>query len=408
MPYLYLAPWEWNTSAPEGPFWKAPSPFTIGVCDIRGPQRSGQPGPTPQGYGLFTLSQPDPNLDMALGDLDTLLTHGQRLDLAQRLGLRPGAIASQKVDDFIWELLTLHADPTGQTGWKPLMPTAQGSLERHLGGFATVRRSYDPVQHPLVLDLARLDFQRNRLDFEAVGSNWHLAVLRALESKYRRAGLTARELAPDLEDQLRRFVAGGATITDDFNRTDESLDAGPWVEIDGNWSVTSNEVERTTQTATAFPACCHHTTSLASDDHFAEIVYKTQENNFSFMGGAARASGTSDTNENLYFSRIRARNSDRVLAKSINGTHTDLASDASGSGPPQTVKTEANGSTIKLFDAGVEVHSVTDTDLTGTLTVGLAGHNNRASTGDDFDAADLAAGADVRKHVISAYARANG
>ena len=393
MPHLYLAPWRWVDDPTDMSGWVAPSPFTVGTLDLPSIPQMSVAGGVPRGVGLFALTQRDPNVrGLYLGDdLALSLRTPMKRGIEQALRV---SLSNQRLLDILWELFTAHADPTGQVRWKPLMPTVQGNMELWLGGYSRVHSErYDPQAHPLVMEVVRRDFQRNRIELARRGQlDHHRRVLGALLQKYGRFGVRAEDIAPGVEP-----LAPSTTITDDFNRADESLDAGSWVEVDANFSVVSNEISRTGTDGSGFPGLAHHTTDLSSADHYAEIVFKTQQNNFAFMGGAARASGTSNSDENAYFGIVRAQGSLRTISKTVNGTNTNISTDSGGSGPPQTVRAEANGSTIKMFDDGVEIFSVTDTDITGTLTAGIAVHYQDEATGDDFEAADLAAAAARRR-----------
>lgn len=400
MPHLYLAPWEWVVDG-EDKAWEAPSPFAIGSLDLRSLPQQGIAGGMPQGFGLFITSQLDPNLDILLGDLDTLLSQPQRLDLANLFGIIPGGINTQVVLDVLWEFLTIHADPTGQSRWKPLMPTVQGNLDLDLGGFSRVRRvSYDAMQHPLVVALEQEDYRRLRqetMDGLIVNRHeeFHLQYLQMLTEKYQRAGLQAEDLVPrDLPFEGTR--PHGTTLTEDWDCADSST-----INCDQTWTETTNKFEilsNKLDTDVNGYGRARLESDLASADHDAVVA------SMHLTSASAGRDNRADTlvryhgsDVTFYQGRIRAKDSnDAQLDKVVTGTATSIGTDAdAGLTQAATWKhtTEINGSTLRLLIDDVEKRSGTDTAITSNTRCGIFGGAADRTThfnADDLTAADLA------------------
>jgi hypothetical protein len=97
------------------------------------------------------------------------------------------------------------------------------------------------------------------------------------------------------------------------------------------------------------------------------------------------------TAETFYAGIIREMGSLRTIVKVVNGTQTLLDNDTAGSGPPQLIRVQFDGSNYEMFDDGVSAFSGTDTSITGNLQVGVIGHSVAKGNADDFEAADLGA-----------------
>src|SRR3990172_7492743 len=121
---LYLGQWELDVSEPLNPFWRAPGGNALGVLDLRSFVQCGQPGPTPQGFGLFAYAttQTHPLLQRALGsDLTRLLTSPQKSALRTAFGVAPSTSVEDRLGNAIRQIGQDSAfwDATGQTRWKP-------------------------------------------------------------------------------------------------------------------------------------------------------------------------------------------------------------------------------------------------------------------------------------------------
>ena len=148
--HYYLAPWEWVTEGGFS-FWRVPqADKLLGAVDLRSLPAQGRAGGVPEGYGFFSYSQqvaiPD---SIYLGDsLDTIVSNLKKAQVRTALNIT-GSFQSDTVRDILWDIVTVHSDPTGETAVMPLMPTGRLELELYLGGSSFVKReAFDIGTHP--------------------------------------------------------------------------------------------------------------------------------------------------------------------------------------------------------------------------------------------------------------------
>jgi hypothetical protein len=184
-----------------------------------------------------------------------------------------------------------------------------------------------------------------------------------------------------------------ATIdSDDFNRADESLDAGSWVERNGsNWSVVSN---RATCPAGVIP------TNLArrSVSDYATADYKVSAvcgqdsgNPRPGVAGRAVANGSDD---DYYWARIRPSADAFEFGYRSGGSMVTLASGAIALdfATDYTVRLEMEGTTIRMFVDDTQVGGdQTDSTLSAAGVGGLHLSNGDNDFGwDNFLVEDFA------------------
>lgn len=419
MPELYLGQWEWNTDTrerplwemrlgestwnavePDEPFWQMPrADIGLGNLDLRSLPQCGSPGPVAQGYSLFVLSERDDTIGIHLGDLLSHAGTPLKKALKSALGLGENIVADTPLE-ILWELLTKHADPTGQTRWKPLMPKIDGVMELILGGFSLVKEEpYNPTDHPLVLDVVREDYRRNREYDLSVGSDHYRRYLQAAMEKYK---VPWQELIPTglpLETPLPHGTTLGDTFVDTDNTELSAHTAtGPnggfgWTELIVDIEIVSNTAEN--QNAATAAALARADSDLASDDHYCQVDI-VQQGGLTADGTIYRKDSTSTAT--YYHARLNRNGTDNVqLYKVITGTFTQLGSNAAVTvSIPDTIKGQADGSTIKAFFNGTEKISQTNSDITGSVRTGFRMRHSSGWTGTktrfaSFEAADLVA-----------------
>jgi hypothetical protein len=178
-----------------------------------------------------------------------------------------------------------------------------------------------------------------------------------------------------------------ASITDDFNRA--SLGAN-WEAEDGGWTIASSVELAMSTNAAAWPAVVRYVgTDLDTDDHYAQVDFTFASITARWLGPAVRVH---DTAETLYLAGTRGSDSLRFIQKIEAGGVTTLTQDNGGGGPTHTLRLDVDGSSLEMFFDGASALTATDTAITGNLKVGVAAHNTTTSRGDNFEAADLAAG----------------
>ena len=139
--YYYLAPWEWVTEGGLS-FWQAPqADKLLGSVDLRPLPAHGRSGGVPEGYGFFSYNQqvviPD---SIYLGDsLDATVSPLVKAQIRRDLNIT-GPIQSSTVRDILWDILTIHSDPTGQTGPKPLRGSLRSPVKLYLGSDGVIKQ----------------------------------------------------------------------------------------------------------------------------------------------------------------------------------------------------------------------------------------------------------------------------
>lgn len=364
--YLYLAQWEWFTESDGNSYWRCPGGDCLGLVDLRSIPQMSKAGGVPEGYGFFVYDKPKTIKNSIL------------------LGNDLNAVYNGKtILDFLWDKLTLEADPTGLTAMKPLMPNRNLDMELYLGGYSLVKsEKFDQSKHPLVLEVVKNDYRRMRQEDIDRGSDNYKRVLDAWQDKYK---IDYRNFIPkDLPDEGK--LKHQTTITDNFNRANAtalgaSSEGWSWVEILGNIDITSNQADAVGGTGNTDYA----NFALSSDDHYA------QANVWS--------SGTSDTDiafrlENVsqydhYVANDSNDNNRWELWKAIDAVNTSLGYSTTGwtTQAGRLIKGQADGSTITFDSDGVTKVSATDTAITGFLYTGISGYGS-AGLYDNFEAGD--------------------
>ncbi len=382
--YFHVGPWRWIAESGES-YWGSPD-GTLGLIDVRTIPQMSRAGGAP-GAGIFVTDRPLNSDYTLLGkQYDDNLTSAHKSAWESLIGIRP---ESSRLVDALWETLTVKSDPRGETGPRPLIPTHLRRIEMHLAG-NVVSRPFtiaDP-EWPKILEALQINYAEWRAWCVSVGTQHYLRALTAVLGKY--PGLHYRQIQGDLPDE--KPLPHDTIITDAFPYGDGAVGAvtgGNWVDVRGQFFIDGNEISGAVVSTGAFPAYARYSgQALSTDDQYAQIDFTTAQATRSHMCGAVRVAAAAVT---CYAGINRAGDGRRELVKVITGGFTSLALDAGGVGPPHTDKVQAGGSTIKLFTDGAEIHSVTDSAISGNLYVGLSTHENSnyTSWGDNFDAADL-------------------
>ena len=141
-----ITPWEWFEEVGDTPHWRGQQRANlVGSLDLRSRPQMATAGGAPQGYmiavydtaNICTLTT-DP-LIIWEADLDQKLSQLEITALEIGLGLPPSTIQETILVDVIFELYTIHSDPTGDTKWGTLIPTRALNLELYLGGFSKIK-----------------------------------------------------------------------------------------------------------------------------------------------------------------------------------------------------------------------------------------------------------------------------
>jgi hypothetical protein len=384
--YRYaLAPYAW-----DGEAWYPPA-SSVGSIDLRPIAAQAVAGGAPQGFVFVAALQPVSGIEIvqSLHMSDEGATSGMRDAWEGGMGYRPNGA---NLVDLLWDQLTNGADPTGEAGPKPLMPTVGGMLELHLGGHSLVKA--EPFQfgvHPHT-NRVRAVLQR---DFERLweATNGHDHCRRVLDyhcEKYRVSDW--REFVPQ---RLRAHVPGrlphATTITDDFNRadnTDMSVGASfNWTDVIGNQVIVSNTVRWDGVTAVARARA---ESDLSSVDHYGQVAATAISGGNRYAQVAARFDSAADT---AYWARFVQSTSVFRIFKIVTGTQTALGAGTTQTySAPDTIQMRCNGSTLDAYLNGASVESISDGSITTGTRCGIGLNSAGAVTLDDFEAADLGGG----------------
>lgn len=198
-------------------------------------------------------------------------------------------------------------------------------------------------------------------------------------------------------------IAGGATYTDDFNRTNSTNLGANWKEVYGDGEISSNKL----RTVTAANLYARYEQNLASTNHYAKVDVVA-------LGGASSAPGclvrcnspaTDDAaNSQFYMGRYNhdAGSLRWQVFKNVLNTFTSLAETAEAApSVTYTQKLEANGSTLKLYLSTTEKVSITDTAITTGTKAGVRTVLRSGVELDNFEAADLSSGITVNLGLVS-------
>jgi hypothetical protein len=199
-----------------------------------------------------------------------------------------------------------------------------------------------------------------------------------------------------------------ATYTEDFDGADK---AGvgydlTWTEFEAShFENASNEIKISGSAGRAGVRC---DSELDGDDHYVKAIYRSynKQSDFVGMGPIGRKDNTGTIT--YYYWRIAEGTGwdNHNLTKMVGGSETNL--DNSGESPvvDETLKLECDGSSIKGYVNDVEKASASDSAITGNTYGGFYGgtyHNSDYVTFDDWEAGDLAAGADAMPMAMNTY-----
>ena len=383
-----VGPLIWDESVNGAPCWRPPQGF--GLLDLRPLPDQGTSGGDPK-LSLFfgaagTIENASDYISLGEGSWSDLKPdERQRSLIPSRTGYTP---AGDTLQEIVLDLLCGGADPLGFDCHKPLMPTNRMVFELHAAGQKYAEAFAWGEKHTaLIRDVLRADFKAL---FNATRSNPNrkiadisLKVLDAYCEKYKVSKADWHQFVPaELQADVPGPLPHETTITEDFVRADSTSVMGhnlTWTQVTGTWGTTSNKGYKVATNSAIETARAE--SDLSSADHYAQVLMGGVST-FSFAGPACRFAAAANTHYfTANFSNVQ------YLSKLEAGTRTDLSTLAHAYAA-SILKVQANGSTIKGFDAGSELLSVTDTAITGNLRTGLTSYAVD-ETFASFQAADL-------------------
>ncbi len=191
------------------------------------------------------------------------------------------------------------------------------------------------------------------------------------------------------------------TISDDFNRSDETLtDDAAW-EGSGDPAIVSNEVEAPTSTSVSY---VQTSTATGDEDMYAQLVLKSLPADH--QSGPCVRNDTGSSYDG-YMMMWTGFESDICYVRRTDGSsRTDIAGPTTAAAVvDDVIYVEAEGSAIEGRIVGTETESTTDTTY-GTTSDDHGGmyfyaNNSGAPTIDDFEAGQLSADATATPTAIN-------
>ncbi|WP_431781719.1 hypothetical protein [Streptomyces chumphonensis] len=170
-----------------------------------------------------------------------------------------------------------------------------------------------------------------------------------------------------------------ATFTDDFNRPD-TTDLGPgWVEVSGDWSITSGQLSPGAAGGTIILRAA---APMDSPDHYAQatIAATTAASHGVWCRGNTNiSSGYLWRNDGTSWG----------LFSVVGGSFTLIGTWAAPAAPGDVARVQAVGSTITGWVNGVQRVSVANTAVPTGVSVGIRTESTAAIRFDDFAGADV-------------------
>ena len=364
---------------------------TVAAIDLRSEFERNE---TLGGCGIFATRENLPSEYRLFGQGDIREIYPRESERAIFAGLlNMRWVAGDSLADWLWSALTVYADETGEERVKPLMPTTGRQVNLHLG--QTIRsQRWDVTRTEFQTShrLMQLQYQRARNETREGRYYDELHHRRVLDYWGHKLGYDRpQDILIPRGLPIETPVMHATSVSDNFNRANEALNAGPWAEITASLGVVSNTVQRDDNLGSL--AYGRHTTALSSDDHYAEVVVSKHDIVDAYAGAAVRFHSG---NGSAYFGWSRKKNGEGYELWSFTGgtTLTRLALTGNPPATPFTLRLEANGTDLKLFDPAISAVTprVTATAVEGNLHVGLvvSGQLTSGSQGiDSFAGADL-------------------
>lgn len=361
-------------------------------------------GPSLRNIGFFssTIALPAEYTLIGEGDLREYIPNA--LDKSAWTSLLGYTPQGNTLADCLFDHLTNGSDPSGASACKPLVPTISGDLELYVAGHSLVKTQkfvWGVHQYTNRLrDLIRLDFRECFNNAQAGLYQDPQHYRRILDYWCDKYGLDKRTgwqgiVPPSLRNQFPGPLPHQTTITESFNKADSDT-LGPdltWTEVDGDWDVVSNaaRLESSSPGSGGTFRSAFADTDLSGSDHYSQVNVTSigSGNDDTLAGPGCR--GTFLASETYYDCVVYQNNDTVYLDKTVTNVLTVLTNTAITLAIPEVYKIEANGSTIKAYQAGVERLSTTDTSISSNTKCGIVGYFGvtQKPTVDAFQASDL-------------------
>ena len=175
-----------------------------------------------------------------------------------------------------------------------------------------------------------------------------------------------------------------ANASDNFNRANEPLTAGPWTLVDFSGVSTANIVGNQVVFSSTNRSGARHNTPMDTNDHRAEVQLLDYD-------GGVFCRGDSNIPATCYFCTSWAGETE--FFKSIAGVTTFINScDPVPLGQKLFLEVEGDQITFgRVGGVGTQIRTITDTSIVSGTRVGIAGSGNEGTL-DDWSSIDLGGG----------------
>lgn len=353
----------------------------------------------------------------------TLLGQGDLRDLKPAGAMRSAfttilgipSVSGDSLVEWLYDALTLRADPTGDTAVMPLMPTAERVMEIHLGGHSQVfarKFRLDMAEAVPVIEVMRRQYRqlrqqaragklggRDRDGKFAPDAEFHRRALDAWGEKFRIDNPEDVFIPADLPKERR--LKHATTYTESFNQAD-STTLGPdltWTETLNNAQTVSNQATPVTTGATTLARAEH---DLSGSDNYTQGSLRyTAVSGLLASHVLCRFSSSANTGyeAQALFTNTTQQNLIRFY-KVVAGAFTLLDTNKSATMNAATdylVKVQASGSTMTSYVDGVGKHNFTDTAIAAGTRGGMGFYRSGSDVPsvDLFETGDVAAGGSI-------------
>lgn len=376
MKYYYLAPWEWYTGDGSFSYWRAPGGNAIDAVDLRSISQCSKRGGISNGFGVFSY------------------------ETKQTIAKATKFTTEKQAVEYIWKNLTVDADPTGQTGPKPLCGRKNKNVMLILGGKVLKSEPFNDGHRKRNISVFQVDYKKNRRNY-------------SIKTVQKWVGSTMQDLYGEMSDENAKKIvpvqyhgeeplwrAPETIITESWNcANSDSLNCDlTWTELEQDIDIVSNQA-RTTLDVGDGKTSARADSDLSTDDHYAQAQVDTTISSSAEAGVITRKDSSATLT--WYMHDVVWGSNVARLFKRVSGTFTSLGNGSVtlSVGTPVVVRGEVDGSTVKVLVDGNEIHSNTDTAITGNLRTGLRGvqqNSGHYTRWDDFEAGDLEAAAKIR------------
>lgn len=368
--------------------WMAPNNSQcIGMLDLRSDTKCAMQNDLDPGYGLFGYNEPQKGIgDLIIDDIGNDVGTINLDIVAQKLGLGE-KIAEKRGIDLIWDLLNHYSDPTGQTSLKPLMPGHNGQMKLFFGDYGLVKcERYDEIKHPQVINLIQANYQKMndqviKGELPIVELQKHLSVLSL------KTGIEPAKIIPSGLDVIEPLVPQ-TTRADSFTRTDATVlgtssEGFLWTQFQGaDWEILTNTAGMNNAQG-GVNEFARLGAALSSDDMYAQVNLATVAAAANDLNTGILVRKDSTTTQTFYAAEYSNSATPYFRTyKMIAGSFTGIGSNTTGvtAVNGDTLKLDANGSTINRIYNGSSQNSTTDTSVVDNLYGGLSGHRSGSLT----------------------------